>query len=104
MADPRPRLVADGPLELIDAKTLFADAPLGRRSAASLARVESTGRLLMTYSHVVGAELGNQAALMVTHSDDDGATWSDPLRCTPSPAGSPSRWAGSRGSPTTTSS
>ena len=39
----------DGPLELIDAKTLFADAPLGRRSAASLARVESTGRLLLTY-------------------------------------------------------
>ena len=79
MADPRPRLVADGPLELIDAKTLFADAPLGRRSAASLARVESTGRLLLTFSHVVGAELGNQAALMVTHSDDDGTTWSEPV-------------------------
>jgi BNR repeat-like domain len=79
MADPRPRLVADGPLELIDARTLFADAPLGRRSAASLAKVESTGRILMTFSHVVGAELGNQAALMVTHSDDDGTSWSDPM-------------------------
>ena len=79
MAEPRPRLLADGPLELIDAKTLFADAPLGRRSAASLAKVESTGRLLLTFSHVVGAELGNQAALMVTRSDDDGATWSDPV-------------------------
>jgi hypothetical protein len=79
MADPRPRLIPDGPLELIDAKTLFADAPLGRRSAASLARVESTGRLLLTFSHVVGVELGNQAALMVTHSDDDGTTWSEPV-------------------------
>src|SRR3954451_19678848 len=77
MGDPRPRLAAGGPLELIDAKTLFADAPLGRRSAASLARVESTGRLLLTFSHVVGAELGNQAALMVTRSDDDGRTWSE---------------------------
>ena len=43
MADPSPRLVAGGPLEVIDARTLFADAPLGRRSAASLVRIESTG-------------------------------------------------------------
>jgi hypothetical protein len=79
MADPTPRLVAGGPLELVDAKTLFADAPRGRRSAASLARVGSTGRLLLSFSHVVGAELGNQAALMVAHSDDEGTTWSEPL-------------------------
>ena len=42
-------------------------------------RVESTGRLLLTFSHVVGAELGNQAALMVTRSDDEGTTWSEPV-------------------------
>ena len=79
MADPRPNLRDDAPLELIEARTLFADAPLGRRSAASLARVEATGRLLLTFSHVVGADLGNQASLMVTRSDDDGQTWSDPM-------------------------
>jgi hypothetical protein len=79
MSDPSPRLDPGGPLEVIEARTLFADAPLGRRSAASLVRIESTGRLLMCFSHVVGAELHNQAALVVTHSDDDGATWAEPL-------------------------
>ena len=79
MADPTPRLDPGGPLELRDARTLFADAPPGRRSAASLVRIESTGRLLMCFSHVVGVALRNQAALVVSHSDDDGATWSEPL-------------------------
>ena len=32
----------------------------------------------MCFSHVVGPALRNQAALMVSHSDDDGETWSDP--------------------------
>ena len=79
MADPTPRLEPGGPLEVIEARTLFADAPPGRRSAASMVRIESTGRLLMCFSHVIGVELRNQAALVVTHSDDDGATWAEPL-------------------------
>ena len=78
MGTPTPALTADAPLELIEARTLFADAPPGRRSAASIVRIEATGRLLMCFSHVVGTALRNQAALVVTHSDDDGATWSDP--------------------------
>jgi hypothetical protein len=79
MSGPTPRLDPDGPLELVSARQLFADAPLGRRSAASVVRVESSGRLLMCYSHVAGVELRNQAALMLTTSDDDGETWADPL-------------------------
>jgi BNR repeat-like domain len=79
MAHPTPRLDPDGPLEVVDARTLFADAPPGRRSAASLVRIESTGRLLLCFSHVVGVELRNQAALVVSRSDDDGATWTEPL-------------------------
>ena len=79
MAEPTPRLDPGGPLEVQDARTLFADAPPGRRSAASLVRIESTGRLLMCFSHVVGVELRNQAALVVSMSDDDGATWTEPL-------------------------
>ena len=39
-----------------------------------MVRIESTGRLLMCFSHVVGVELRNQAALVLTRSDDDGAT------------------------------
>ena len=58
---------------------MFADAPPGRRSAASMVRIESTGRLLMCFSHVIGVDLRNQAALVVTRSDDDGATWAEPL-------------------------
>lgn len=79
MAAPTPRLTLDGPLELLSATTLFADQPVGRRSAASVVRIESTGRLLMCFSHVAGAALRNQAALMLTTSDDDGATWSEAL-------------------------
>lgn len=79
MASPTPRLDPAGPLELVSARTLFADAPLGRRSAASVIRVESSGRLLMCYSHVTGIALRNQAALMLTMSDDDGETWGEPL-------------------------
>jgi hypothetical protein len=79
MTTPTPNLLEDGPLELVSARTLFADAPPGRRSAASVVRLESTGRLLMCFSHVVGVALRNQAALMVTRSDDDGESWSEPL-------------------------
>lgn len=79
MADPTPRLEPGGPLEVIEARTLFADAPPGRRSAASIVRIESTGRLLMCFSHVVGVDLRNQAALVVTQSNDEGATWAEPL-------------------------
>jgi len=78
MGTPTPRLAADSPLQLIAARSLFDTAPIGRRSAASVVRIESTGRLLMCFSHVVGAALRNQAALMASHSDDDGETWSDP--------------------------
>lgn len=78
MGTPTPRLADDSPLELIAARSLFDTAPIGRRSAASVVRIESTGRLLMCFSHVVGPALRNQAALMVSHSDDDGETWSDP--------------------------
>ena len=78
MATPTPRLTADSPLQVVTARTLFEDAPVGRRNAASVVRIESTGRLLMCFSHVVGAALRNQAALVASHSDDDGETWSDP--------------------------
>ena len=78
MATPTPRLADDSPLQVVTARTLFETAPVGRRNAASVVRIESTGRLLMCFSHVVGAALRNQAALVVSHSDDDGETWSDP--------------------------
>lgn len=79
MTQPTPNLLPDGPLELVSARTLFEDRPVGRRSAASVVRIDGTGRLLLCFSEVAGRELRNQAALMVTRSEDDGATWSEPL-------------------------
>lgn len=79
MPAPTPRLVPDGPLELIGAQTLFEARPIGRRSAASVVRVESSGRLLLCFSEVAGPALRNQAALMTSRSDDGGSTWSEPL-------------------------
>jgi hypothetical protein len=79
MADPSPRLIEDGPLELIGARTLFSDSPIRRRSAASLIRLEGSGRLLMVFSQTHGPELRNDAAIMLTHSDDDGGSWADPV-------------------------
>jgi hypothetical protein len=63
----------------VSARTLFEERPVGRRSAASVVRVESSGRLLLCFSEVAGRALRNQAALMVSASEDDGATWSEPL-------------------------
>ena len=80
MSAPTPSLDPSGPLELVSARTLFTDAPPGRRNAASVIRVESTGRLLMCFSHVAGVALRNQAALMLTASDDDGESWREPAR------------------------
>ncbi len=79
MAQPTPNLHPDGPLELVSTQTLFEHRPVGRRNAASVVRLESTGRLLMCFSEVAGRALQNQAAVMITTSDDDGGSWSEPL-------------------------
>jgi hypothetical protein len=79
MPVPTPQLTPHGPLELVSAQTLFAGRPIGRRSAASVVRIESSGRLLMCFSEIAGPALRNQAALMTTTSDDNGTTWSEPL-------------------------
>jgi hypothetical protein len=79
VAHPTPNLLPDGPLELVSARTLFEHRPIGRRNAASVVRFEATGRLLMCFSEVAGQALRNQAAIMVTMSDDAGESWSEPL-------------------------
>lgn len=79
MTQPTPNLLPDGPLELVSARTLFDDRPVGRRNAASVVRLKNSGRLLMCFSEVAGRELRNQAALLVTRSEDNGASWTEPL-------------------------
>jgi hypothetical protein len=78
MTDPTPRLLPRGPLELASAHTLFTGGPVWRRNAPTVTRFESTGRLLLLFSQVAGRERASTAALMLSTSDDDGATWAPP--------------------------
>ena len=79
MTDPSPRLLPDGPLELVEARTLFTAGPVRRRNAATVTRLEGGGRLLMLFSQVAGPARSSTAALMQSSSDDDGRTWSEPI-------------------------
>jgi hypothetical protein len=79
MPDPSPSLLPDAPIQVIEARTLFAGGPVRRRNAASVIRLEGSGRLLMVFSQGNGREVRNDAAIMQTTSDDDGSTWSEPI-------------------------
>ena len=77
----------------------------GRRNAASVIRLEGSGRLLMVFTQTPVRSCATTAAIMQTTSDDDGDDLDRPapgLRL--SRAGSAWPWAGSPASPTTTSS
>ena len=69
---------APAPLEVIAERALFTDGAPRRRSAASLARIEADGALLLVFSQTTGATLANDAALMLARSEDGGATWAEP--------------------------
>lgn len=79
MATPTPALLGDAPLEVIDAQMLFAGPPVSRRSAPSVTRLESSGRLLLVFTQVAGPARSSEGALMLATSDDRGATWADPV-------------------------
>jgi len=49
MTDPTPRLAADAPVEVLSARRLFGGPPM-RRNAASVIRIEGSGRLLLVFS------------------------------------------------------
>jgi hypothetical protein len=79
MATPTPALLPDAPLEVLDARMLFPGSPIGRRSAPAMARLQASGRLLLVFSQVQGLGRSSEGALMLTTSDDGGATWADPV-------------------------
>lgn len=72
-----PALDADGPLELLGGRLLFQEGVPRRRNCASIVRLAS-GRLLLAFAQTRGAALANDAAVMLSASDDEGATWSEP--------------------------
>ncbi|MEA2596044.1 MAG: sialidase [Thermomicrobiales bacterium] len=77
MFDPNPKLLSDAPLQLVDARPLFPSAGPRRRMSGGLARLTS-GRLLMTFV-LSRMPRRNDGGIMITTSDDDGATWDEPL-------------------------
>jgi hypothetical protein len=77
MNTPTPSLLPDGPLELLDAQTLFATGAPRRRMAGGLARLPS-GRLLLTFAFGPMPRR-NDGAVMRSWSDDGGRTWAEPL-------------------------
>jgi len=77
MVAPAPALLPDTPLEVLDAQMLFAGPPVRRRSAPSVARLESSGRLLLVFTQVAGPRRASEGALMLTTSDDGGGTWAE---------------------------
>src|SRR6187549_2937481 len=77
MAELTPRLLAGSPIRVVSSQTLFRGTSRRQRSSGSLARLES-GRLLLTFRLGTGPVRGNDGAVMLCASDDNGATWDEP--------------------------
>jgi hypothetical protein len=78
MSQPTPKLLSDAPLEVESARTLFDGPSVRRRGFPSVRRLAS-GRLLLAFEMGSGPEPVNDAAILVSHSDDDGGTWDEPF-------------------------
>jgi hypothetical protein len=76
--DPTPALLSDAPVRVDAARVLFGGPSIRRRGFPSLRRLPS-GRLLIAFMMGSGPEPRDDAAIMLSHSDDDGATWDDPF-------------------------
>jgi hypothetical protein len=76
MTDPNPYTKPGSPLELVSSTALFRSGKPRQFIAPSIVRLAS-GRLLLSFSQ--GDDPGlTDSALMLTRSDDDGETWSEP--------------------------
>ena len=76
MIEPNPSLYDDAPIRVTSTRVLFPDDEPVHRKCASLIRLDS-GRLLMTFS----LDEGNdrlESRVVLTESEDGGATWSEP--------------------------
>ena len=76
MIEPNPSLHDDSPIQVTSSRTLFPGDGAVHRKSASLVRLDS-GRLLLTFSLTEG-EGSLESAVVLTESDDEGATWSEP--------------------------
>lgn len=77
-APPEPRLLADCPIEVVSARVLFRTSAVRHRNFGSFARLDD-GRVLLAFREGTGPLRRNDGAIMLSHSDDGGASWSEPL-------------------------
>lgn len=77
MQTPNPSFLTNGPLQVLEAKTLFPSNKVVVNKAATLNRL-STGRLMLAFGHSEGAVNGNFGSVVFSKSDDNGKTWSAP--------------------------
>jgi hypothetical protein len=78
MPPPSPRLLPDAPLEVESAHVLFDGPSIRRRGFPSIVRLP-TGRLLLAFEAGTGPEPRDDAAVLISWSDDDGTTWDEPF-------------------------
>ncbi|HKG24865.1 MAG TPA: sialidase family protein [Thermomicrobiales bacterium] len=65
-------------MEVISARTLVRTATVRHRNVGSLARLDD-GRILLAFRQGTGPLRRNDGAVMLSHSDDDGVSWSEPV-------------------------
>ena len=78
MRQPNPRFSADSPIQVIESKVLFLEDDAPTHMAPSLIRLPGTGRLLLTWRRSYITEQENEGHIALSHSDNDGGTWSEP--------------------------
>ena len=76
-APPDARLEPDAPLELVEFRVLFRPRPARRHMVPSLLAGPG-GRLLLAFTEGSTPENANDGAILLSWSDDRGATWSPP--------------------------
>ncbi len=70
-------MLESSPIEVCDARVLFPSTALRQRQMASLIRLDS-GRLVLSFRCGRGSVRANDGVLAVSHSDDEGETWTAP--------------------------
>lgn len=78
MGTPNHRLLADCPIAVVAARTLFRTSSVQQHNVGSLARLDS-GRVLLVFRRGTGPVRRNDGVVMLTHSDDGGETWVEPF-------------------------
>ena len=78
MPQPSPRLLPNAPFDVESARVLFQGPSIRRRGFPSIVCLPG-GRLLLAFEAGTGPDPRNDAAVLISWSDDEGATWDHPF-------------------------